>query len=208
MGLLLEPFIPLAASGSNAKPKRKVLLATDLTRQIVESMPDDVGSIVVYHPTIFRGLKSITQQDPLQNSILLCASRGISIYSPHTCLDAAEGGIQDWLAQGMGKGKWQPHPQRSRVWELEQPVSLAQAVEKIKARLGMKTDESFSQQPQMEPGVLVLIRLPFFLASTDAIRVQVRPEGDQDDRHVSRIRWLVPIRLKSRLVVDGRAFAS
>lgn len=142
VGLLLEPFIPPAASGSNAKPKLKVLLATDLTRQIVESMPDDVGSIVVYHPTIFRGLKSITQQDPLQSCILQCASRGISIYSPHTCLDAAEGGIQDWLAQGMGKGKWQPHAQRPRVWELEQPVSLAQAVEKIKSRLGMKTDES------------------------------------------------------------------
>jgi putative NIF3 family GTP cyclohydrolase 1 type 2 len=33
-------------------------------------MPDDVGSIVVYHPAIFRGIKSLTQADSIQGSLL------------------------------------------------------------------------------------------------------------------------------------------
>lgn len=70
VGLLLEPYVLPSVAG--AKPKRKVLLATDLTRQVVDSMPEDVGSIVVYHPPIFRGLKSLTQKDSLQASLLKC----------------------------------------------------------------------------------------------------------------------------------------
>jgi len=66
VGLLLEPY----ALASTATPRRKVLLATDLTRQVVDSMPDDIGSIVVYHPPIFRGLKSLTQADSIQASLL------------------------------------------------------------------------------------------------------------------------------------------
>lgn len=67
-GLLLEPFLLPAVK--DAPKKRKILLATDLTRQIVDSMPSDVASIVVYHPPIFRGLKSLTQADALQASLL------------------------------------------------------------------------------------------------------------------------------------------
>lgn len=69
VGLLLEPYA-LASSSSSKPQRRKVLLATDLTRQVVDSMPEDVGSIVVYHPPIFRGLKSLTQADSLQASLL------------------------------------------------------------------------------------------------------------------------------------------
>lgn len=69
VGLLLEPYV---LASTSATPKRKVLLATDLTRQVVDSMPEDIGSIVVYHPPIFRGLKSLTQSDSLQASLLKC----------------------------------------------------------------------------------------------------------------------------------------
>lgn len=136
VGLLLEPYI---IAGSSTASKRKVLLATDLTRQVVESMPEDVGSIVVYHPPIFRGLKSLTQADSLQASLLRCAALGISVYSPHTCLDAAPGGIQDWLATGLGNGQWQEHPDRPRVWELATPISLEATVDRIKEHLGLPT---------------------------------------------------------------------
>lgn len=57
--------------------------------------------IVSYHPPIFRGLKSLTLSNPLQASLLQCASAGISVYSPHTALDCVRGGINDWLAHGV-----------------------------------------------------------------------------------------------------------
>lgn len=48
-------------------------------------------------PIIFRGLKSITFNDPQQSSLLRLAQEGISVYSPHTAIDATPGGMADWL---------------------------------------------------------------------------------------------------------------
>lgn len=48
-------------------------------------------------PIIFRGLKSITQADSQQKTLLRLAQEGISVYSPHTAVDAARGGLNDWL---------------------------------------------------------------------------------------------------------------
>jgi putative NIF3 family GTP cyclohydrolase 1 type 2 len=43
-------------------------------------------------------LKSLTLANTQQNSLLRLASHGISVYSPHTAVDAAPGGLGDWLA--------------------------------------------------------------------------------------------------------------
>jgi putative NIF3 family GTP cyclohydrolase 1 type 2 len=53
--------------------------------------------IIAYHPPLFRPISSITLSNPLQASLLQCVQAGISIYSPHTALDAARGGVNDWL---------------------------------------------------------------------------------------------------------------
>lgn len=45
---------------------------------------------------IFRGLKSLTLSDPLQASLLRLSAKGISVFSPHTSLDAAPNGINTW----------------------------------------------------------------------------------------------------------------
>ncbi|POW16104.1 hypothetical protein PSTT_01716 [Puccinia striiformis] len=94
-GLLLEsPVVrPLA---------NKVLLTIDLTPSVAEealAKDSNIGVIVAYHPTIFRGLKSLTLNDPLQEVILKCAAGGISVYSPHTALDSVIGGINDELCE-------------------------------------------------------------------------------------------------------------
>lgn len=48
-------------------------------------------------PIIFKGLKSITLGNTQQNSLLRLAQEGISVYSPHTAVDAAPGGLNDFL---------------------------------------------------------------------------------------------------------------
>jgi putative NIF3 family GTP cyclohydrolase 1 type 2 len=48
-------------------------------------------------PIIFRGLKTLTLQDPQQQSLLRLVQEGISVYSPHTAIDAVPGGMADWL---------------------------------------------------------------------------------------------------------------
>ncbi|KAF2012151.1 NGG1p interacting factor 3 [Aaosphaeria arxii CBS 175.79] len=93
-GLLLEaPFDP-ARRRSN-----KVLLTIDLTRAVAdEAIALDSSIIIAYHPIIFRGLKSLTLENTQQQTLLRLASHGISVYSPHTAVDAAPGGLGDWLA--------------------------------------------------------------------------------------------------------------
>jgi len=60
---------------------------------------------VAYHPPIFKGLQSLTSANALQSSLLQCAAQGISIYSPHTSLDSVNGGVNEWLAEGVLGGK-------------------------------------------------------------------------------------------------------
>ncbi|BCR83073.1 Nif3-like dinuclear metal center hexameric protein [Aspergillus chevalieri] len=93
-GLLLEaPF-----DGSRYRQRNSVLLAIDLTKAVVDEAINRGDSVVVaYHPIIFRGLKSLTLNDSQQTSLLRLAQAGISVYSPHTAIDAAPGGMGDWL---------------------------------------------------------------------------------------------------------------
>lgn len=93
-GLLLEaPFAP------TRRQKNSVLLTVDLTKAVADEAIARRDSIVIaYHPIIFRGLKRLTLADSQQDSLLRLAAEGISVYSPHTAIDAAPSGLGDWLA--------------------------------------------------------------------------------------------------------------
>ncbi|KAL8804495.1 MAG: hypothetical protein Q9182_002502 [Xanthomendoza sp. 2 TL-2023] len=93
-GLLLEaPFDPIR------RQMNSVLLTIDLTKAVADEAIERKDCVVVaYHPIIFRGFKSLTLSDCQQQSILRLALEGISVYSPHTAVDAAPGGLADWLA--------------------------------------------------------------------------------------------------------------
>jgi len=55
------------------------------------------GLVVAYHPPIFHPLKRLTREEAAGRAALGAAEAGISVYSPHTALDAAPGGVTDWL---------------------------------------------------------------------------------------------------------------
>ncbi|KAM3083297.1 hypothetical protein ACMFMG_003952 [Clarireedia jacksonii] len=92
-GLLLE------APHRQNHLKNSVLLTIDLTKGVAnEAIQRKDSVIVTYHPIIFRPLKAITLANSQQSSLLRLAQEGISVYSPHTAVDAAPGGLNDWLA--------------------------------------------------------------------------------------------------------------
>lgn len=98
VGVLLQA----PPSSPSQNEKQGVMLAIDLTTDVCEeilSSPENIKVAIVYHPIIFRGLKSITFADPQQSSLLRLAAAGVSIYCPHTSLDATPGGINDWLGK-------------------------------------------------------------------------------------------------------------
>lgn len=133
----------------NVLKKVSVLLTVDLTSSVAdEAIRQKADLIVAYHPFIFKGLKSITPNDPQQNSLIKLISSGISVYSPHTSVDAAVGGVNDWLAEGIAQTNFlssrviEPNHQfegagMGRVVTLKEPASLSKLVQNVKTSLGL-----------------------------------------------------------------------
>lgn len=75
-----------------------VLLAIDLSDGVLaEAASRKSGAIVAYHPPIFHGVKRLTPGTREGRTALRAAAAGVAVYSPHTALDAAPGGVTDWL---------------------------------------------------------------------------------------------------------------
>lgn len=82
-----------------------ILLTIDLTEDVLaEARSLGCNMIIAYHPPIFHPLKRLTDAEVPQKIVLEAARSGIAVYSPHTALDAAPGGVNDWLARGLGEG--------------------------------------------------------------------------------------------------------
>lgn len=79
-----------------------VLLTIDLTEPVArEAREAGASAIVAYHPPIFHPLKRLDSKTGRQRALLAAAEAGMAVLSPHTALDAAPGGVTDWLADGL-----------------------------------------------------------------------------------------------------------
>ena len=104
----LKAFAPpeLACSWDNVgllvdagRPVDKILTALDITAGVVQEAAEAGCQLIVsHHPVIFDPIKRITAQDV--PALLL--QKGISGICMHTNLDAAEGGVNDLLADTLG----------------------------------------------------------------------------------------------------------
>ena len=100
VGLLVEP--------SGNPSISHVLLTVDLTEQVLEeAQRAGAGLVVAYHPPIFQPLKRLTQLSVKERIVVRALESRTAVYSPHTALDCMEGGVNDWLLAGLGKGRVQ-----------------------------------------------------------------------------------------------------
>ena len=91
--------------GSQEWPADNILLTIDLTEAVLqEAIDTKVDAIVSYHPPIFHPLTSVTSNTFKERVVLDAITNHIAIYSPHTSLDVATGGINDWIAECVGEG--------------------------------------------------------------------------------------------------------
>lgn len=90
--------------GDRRAAARRAMLCIDLTHAVAtEALRKRCDVLVAYHPPIFKPIKRLTSPNlDVQDVVLLCARSGMAVYSPHTALDAAEGGTNDVLAQLCG----------------------------------------------------------------------------------------------------------
>ncbi|MSR28619.1 MAG: Nif3-like dinuclear metal center hexameric protein [Phycisphaerales bacterium] len=95
--------------GDPAGPCSRVLLTIDLTQAVLEEARElQVQAIVAYHPPIFAPLRRIVQGDPSSSVVHEAIRHSIALLSPHTALDAVAGGVNDWLADGLGDSTRRP----------------------------------------------------------------------------------------------------
>lgn len=89
---------------------RRVMLTIDLTEPVLdEAVRKKIDFIVSYHPPIFKPINSLrTPGTGMASLVFRCIRRGVAIYSPHTALDAADGGTNDALAHLCGIDQTEP----------------------------------------------------------------------------------------------------
>lgn len=85
--------------GSRESSSELVILALDLTGEVLEeAVEKGAGIVVTHHPVIFSPLKKLSP-DSIQYKAV---SRGITVICAHTDLDIAPGGVNDSLAAAIG----------------------------------------------------------------------------------------------------------
>ena len=86
--------------GRKGKTVKKILLALDLSKEVVEqAVAQKIDLIVTHHPAIFKKLKRVVDNDWQQDLLLTLAENGIAVYSAHTNLDCVSTGVNDVLAK-------------------------------------------------------------------------------------------------------------
>lgn len=88
--------------GRREAPIQKVLLALDITDEVIdEAISQGAQLVVSHHPIIFHKLAAVTDMDN-DDTILRMAEHHIAAICMHTNLDIAEGGVNDVLIQLLG----------------------------------------------------------------------------------------------------------
>ncbi len=109
----LEAVFPLntALEGDNvglqvghiSEDIQRVFVALTLTdRALQQALNLNASLIITHHPLIYRPLRSIDVSTPLGRRIQNLIKQNVSVYSAHTNLDVAVGGVSDALADVYG----------------------------------------------------------------------------------------------------------
>ena len=82
--------------GNPAQDVNKLLVALDITSAVVEfAIANNFDMIVAHHPLIFKPLKNIRTDLPQGKMLSSLIKNDIAVFSLHTNLDIARGGIND-----------------------------------------------------------------------------------------------------------------
>lgn len=92
--------------GSPAQTVRKVALALDAglaAQELAAKAKADL--LLVHHPRFWGGLKTLREDSTTGRRAARMVRLGLAVYSAHTNLDAAPGGVNDTLADIVGLGE-------------------------------------------------------------------------------------------------------
>lgn len=152
----LEQYAPLAFQdgfdnsglqvGDPSAETGAALLCLDVTEEVVdEALAGGFGLIVSHHPLIFHPLKHLTPATYQERCVIKAVRAGIAIYSAHTSLDNAPGGVNDRIAEiiGLSELEWiEPKPQgggSGLIGNLPAPADAKEFISTLKKAFDVQT---------------------------------------------------------------------
>jgi len=110
---LLEDFAPLSYQetydnaglilGLRDVDLTGVLICLDVTEAVINEAIDlNFNMIVSHHPLIFKGIKSITGKNYIENCLVKAIKNDIAIYAGHTNVDSVRHGVNGKMAEKLG----------------------------------------------------------------------------------------------------------
>ena len=88
--------------GSKSTPCSGVLLCVDVSPSVVdEAIERGCNLIVTHHPLLFKGLKRITGATLVEQVVIKAIAANVAIYSSHTAMDNALGGVSWQMASRL-----------------------------------------------------------------------------------------------------------
>lgn len=134
--------------GDLDKEVTNILVALDCTLEVIdEAVEKNCNLIYTHHPLLFRKPSSITGETLTGKKIIHLIKNDISLYSAHTNLDSTEGGINESIMKILGFDNYvtmelsenrdakDTKSGIGRFAKLEQPISLKELCNKVKASL-------------------------------------------------------------------------
>lgn len=130
--------------GDPEKEVNKVYLTLDMFKFNIDEAADlGVDMIISHHPILFGGLKKIDFSSQQGYIVKKLIENGIALYSAHTSMDCAVGGINDVLAQKLEivnttvieKSEKYPGCGLGRMGQLKSEMSLGEYAELVKEKL-------------------------------------------------------------------------
>lgn len=111
--LAVEEFAPLGVQegwdnsglivGSPEDDVKGVMLGFDCTPALVdEALKEGCDMIVTHHPLIFKGIRTISPEDPVGGAIYKAIRGGVAVYAAHTTADKVRGGVSWAMAGRLG----------------------------------------------------------------------------------------------------------
>lgn len=89
--------------GSSHNEVKRVMVTLDVMENVVdEAIDQDVDLIISHHPLLFQPMKQIDTNTPKGRIVQKLIQHNISVYSSHTNLDIASGGVNDILCDVIG----------------------------------------------------------------------------------------------------------
>lgn len=82
---------------------QKIMLCLTVTQNVLsQAIEQGCDLIISHHPVIFNPIKKITDSSNAEKIIIEAIKNDIQIYSAHTNLDIANGGVNDILCERLG----------------------------------------------------------------------------------------------------------